>query len=54
MHQVLKRFTVRITTDFFETELIAFLKQLINRLAGYVFIFRHVNKRALKDGVLAF
>ena len=54
MHQVLKRFAVRITTDFFETELIAFLKQSIDRFAGYFFFFWYVNKRALKNGILAF
>ena len=54
MHQVMKRFAVCISTDFFETDLLTFFKQLIDRLAGYFFFFWYVNKRTLKDGVLAF
>ena len=54
MHQLMKRFAVRITTDFFETELLTFFKQSIDRLAGYFFFFWYINKRALKDSVLAF
>ena len=54
MHQVLKRFAVRITTDFFETELIASFQQSINRLSGYFFVLWYFNKRRLKAGILTF
>ncbi|GIR24644.1 MAG: hypothetical protein CM15mP39_04550 [Synechococcus sp.] len=54
MHQVMKRFAVCISTDFFETELLTFFKQSIDRLAGYFFVFWYFNKRGLKTGILTF
>ena len=54
MHQLMKRFAVRITTYFFETELLTFFKQSIERLAGYFFVFGYFNKRRRKGGILTF
>ena len=53
-HHVVKRVAIGVTSNFFETKMIASIQQSINRLSGYFFVLWCFNKRRLKAGILTF